>query len=214
MVESSSAMPFARLFHADESFGAANSTPYSLLALAQSSGMTVTRGYAGFDVTGLAPGGSTTVEVTLPAGDMPNVVLNYGPTSTDPTPRWYEFIFDGTTGAQFAGNVITLHYVDGLRGDADLNANGLITGSPWGAGFSYPNDLDGVLDADEDGAPNGGDANGDSVPDRMQSNVASLPDINSNYVTLQSTMPMQTLHYVTALDGSTLRIIPGLRVPN
>ncbi len=37
------------------------------------------------------------------------------------------FFFDGTTGAEFNGNVITLHFVDGERGDDDLDAtNGII----------------------------------------------------------------------------------------
>jgi hypothetical protein len=34
------------------------------------------------------------------------------------------FEFDGTTGAEIAGNIITLHFVDGERGDADGQVNG------------------------------------------------------------------------------------------
>lgn len=41
-------------------------------------------------------------------------------------PHWYEFMYDGQTGAVIAGNVITLHFVDGLRGDDDLKADGII----------------------------------------------------------------------------------------
>ena len=42
-------------------------------------------------------------------------------------PHWYEFAYDGTTGAEIAGNLITLHFVDGLRGDDDLNGtNGTV----------------------------------------------------------------------------------------
>ena len=38
----------------------------------------------------------------------------------------YEFSFDGETGAEFNGNEVVLHFVDGKRGDSDLAANGVI----------------------------------------------------------------------------------------
>jgi hypothetical protein len=50
---------------------------------------------------------------------------------------------------------------------------------------SLDNDGDGVFNAVEDGAPNGGDGNGDGIPDRDQSNVTSLPTAtNRGYMTL------------------------------
>ena len=216
VVESAPTTPLAQLSHSDASFNRANPAgTYDLLTLAQVSGMSITRGYAGFDIDGLAAGGASTVTVTLPVGDAPDSFFNYGPTPVNPVPHWYEFDFDGTTGAQFAGNVITLHYVDGLRGDADLdNSNGIITGSPGGTGIMPP-DLDGVDAATEDAAPNAGDGNSDAVPDRLQSNVASLPDFSGiSYVTLEAVLPAQTLHYVTALDGSTLGLAPGFLGPS
>jgi hypothetical protein len=45
-------------------------------------------------------------------------------------------------------------------------------------------DEDGVDDSIEDGAPNNGDANGDGTPDSMQPNIASLPGVNNDYLTL------------------------------
>lgn len=47
-------------------------------------------------------------------------------------------------------------------------------------------DADGVLDLTEDGAPNGGDGNGDGVPDRLQPNVTSVPlsSGNGGYLTV------------------------------
>jgi hypothetical protein len=36
-------------------------------------------------------------------------------------------MFDGTTGAEIAGNLITLHFQDGARGDADVTADGVVT---------------------------------------------------------------------------------------
>ena len=55
-------------------------------------------------------------------------------------------------------------------------------------------DDDGVSAAIEDGAPNGGDGNGDGIPDSTQANVASLPsalDVDHNgarddYITVES----------------------------
>jgi len=58
--------------------------------------------------------------------------FNYGPTPEDNTPHWYEFDFDGETGAEFIDNVVILYFVDGKSGDSDLTANGVILdpGSP------------------------------------------------------------------------------------
>ncbi|MBT8122125.1 MAG: peptidylprolyl isomerase, partial [Gammaproteobacteria bacterium] len=208
-VEAPAANPLQALTHTDVSFNLANPAgTYDLLTLAQDSGMAITRGFAGFDIGGLAPGAATTVTVTLPVGDAPDTFFNYGPTASNPVPHWYEFNFDGTTGAQFAANVITLHLVDGMRGDADLANDGLISGSPGGAGV-MPADLDGVADAEEDAAPNGGDGNSDNIPDSQQDDVASLPDINGNYVTLEAMQPGHTLHYIQSLDGSTLGLSPA-----
>ncbi len=48
--------------------------------------------------------------------------------------HWYEFLFDGTTGAEISENIITLHFVDGKRGDNDIIANGIII-DPSGPGI-------------------------------------------------------------------------------
>jgi cyclophilin family peptidyl-prolyl cis-trans isomerase len=80
-----------------------------------------------FTLTGAMPSGRV---VTLLYGDTPapNHYYAYGPTPDNTTPHWYEFSFDGTTGAEFIGNKILLHFVDGQRGDDDLNStNGSIT---------------------------------------------------------------------------------------
>jgi hypothetical protein len=51
----------------------------------------------------------------------------YGPTSDNATPHWYDFTFDSTTGtgAEFVGDKILLHFVDGQRGDNDSTANSI-----------------------------------------------------------------------------------------
>ncbi len=51
-------------------------------------------------------------------------------------------------------------------------------------------DGDGVLDLEENGAPNDGDGNNDGTPDRLQSNVASLrSSLDDLYITI--TVPLQ-----------------------
>jgi len=182
-------------------------------------GMTIPRGHVGFDVAGLVPGAATAVTVTLPAGDAPDTWFNYGPTSAVPAPHWYPFNYDGTTGAEFDGNVVTLHYVDGLRGDADLTANGTVAGAPGGGGNQpvLPDEFDGVADEVEDAGPNNGDGNNDLTPDREQGEVASLPaffpEEDKPYVVFEATQPDQKLCNVVALDGSTLGISRESQVP-
>jgi hypothetical protein len=85
-------------------------------------------GFFTFEVHGVAPGGATTVVLSYPADVAVNTYYQYGPTPDNATPHWYEFLYDGTTGAVIdtANHTITLHFVDGQRGDHDLTANGVI----------------------------------------------------------------------------------------
>ncbi len=50
---------------------------------------------------------------------------------------WYEFLFDGTTGAELLSDRIVLHFVDGQRGDDDLVVNGEIF-DPSALGVATP----------------------------------------------------------------------------
>lgn len=52
--------------------------------------------------------------------------FQYGPTVDDTSDHWYLFDYDGNTGAEIDGNIITLHFTDGARGDADLAENSQI----------------------------------------------------------------------------------------
>jgi len=79
-----------------------------------------------FTLDNVLPGGSVIGTVYLPPGAAPTAYYKYGPTPDNPADHWYLFDFDGETGAQIAGDVITLHFVDGKRGDDDLSANGSI----------------------------------------------------------------------------------------
>ena len=95
------------------------------------SGVQFPVGFVDFNIHGLAVGGSTTLTLTLPAGVTANDYYQYGPTADNPTSHWYEFLYDGQTGATFipqsdGSTEIMLYYVDGQRGDSDLLANGQI----------------------------------------------------------------------------------------
>jgi hypothetical protein len=80
-------------------------------------------GFFGYTLTGIAPGGNTTVTLLLPAGETVSAYYKHGPTPGDLTEHWYEFAYNGTTGAEILGQNVTLHFVDGDRGDDDLTAN-------------------------------------------------------------------------------------------
>ena len=64
------------------------------------------------------------MEIFFPEGTIIVSYWKYGPTSDNPAPHWYEFIYEGTTGATIDGNKVTLHFVAGQRGEDDLTANG------------------------------------------------------------------------------------------
>ena len=100
-------------------------------------------GFFSFAINNIAPGGNSTVTINLPDGSNPETYYKYGPTPLNSTPHWYEFMYDTETGtgAQITGNTITLHFVDGLRGDDDLDAtNGIIVdiGAPGVNATSTP----------------------------------------------------------------------------
>jgi hypothetical protein len=89
-------------------------------------GVTFPLGFLEFSVHGSTPGSPSTVTITLPAGLVVNTYYKYGPTLGNPAPHWYNFAFNGVTGAEFRSGQVILHFVDGLRGDNDLTANGVI----------------------------------------------------------------------------------------
>ena len=83
-------------------------------------------GFFNFVVEGIGIGGSTLATFYFPSGFTFNTYSKYGPTLDDPFDHWYEFIFDGQTGAEINESSIILHFVDGIRGDDDLTENGII----------------------------------------------------------------------------------------
>jgi cyclophilin family peptidyl-prolyl cis-trans isomerase len=164
-------------------------------------GFAFTNGFVSFEVPGITPGGQVAVTLTLPVGEQPDSYYIYGPEPANTTPHWYEFLYDGTTGAEFNGNVVTLHFADGQRGDTDLdNGNGIIACAHGGPLFS--GDTDGVPYYVEDAGPNGGDGNGDGIPDSAQGYVASLPDNHGIYVTVESMTPSHLLDSLVFMNVS------------
>jgi hypothetical protein len=74
----------------------------------------------------MASGGSTAVTLFLPSEVTVDTYYKFGPTRDDPVEHWYEFLFDGTTGAEVLVDRVILRFVDGQRGDGDLAENGQI----------------------------------------------------------------------------------------
>jgi len=75
-----------------------------------------------------------TVKITLPENATPNTFYKYGMTPDNQYGHWYEFADDGKTGVDINGNIITLYFVDALRGDRILYNDYMLTG-PDGPGF-------------------------------------------------------------------------------
>ena len=89
--------------------------------------VTFSYGFFKFRVDDVGIGGEISVTFHLPIGQTLDTYFKYGPTPDNPANHWYEFLYNGQTGAVINGNVITLYFVDSLRGDDDLIANGTIT---------------------------------------------------------------------------------------
>jgi len=92
----------------------------------QLNGLNFAHGFLEFGVSNTVQGGSADIRIILPEGEAPVTYYKYGPTPDNPVNHLYEFLYDGQTGAEINGNIVTLHFVDGERGDSDLVANGVI----------------------------------------------------------------------------------------
>ncbi len=70
--------------------------------------------------------GAAQVTMLLPSNQLVNSYEKFGPEPDQEIPHWYDFNSAGGTGATVSGNTITLNFIDGARGDADLARNGVI----------------------------------------------------------------------------------------
>jgi len=83
-------------------------------------------GFFEFTINGINIGDPVTITLYFQDGATFGTYYKYGPTPDNTTNHWYEFFYDSKTGAEINGNVITLYFLDGTRGDDDLTANGII----------------------------------------------------------------------------------------
>lgn len=79
-----------------------------------------------WQLQGLAPGAAVDVKLLVGDAFFVNAYYRFGPTPDQPLGHWDTYGYDGTTGAVINGQTITLHLVDGGRGDDDLAPNGVI----------------------------------------------------------------------------------------
>ncbi|MBE7502566.1 MAG: hypothetical protein HS113_20220 [Verrucomicrobiales bacterium] len=79
-----------------------------------------------------ADGGELLLALDFPDSAPFNSWYLYGSRPGAPEFQWYEFLYDGRTGAEIDGSHVTLHLVDGDRGDQDLlsNSNLVTLGGP------------------------------------------------------------------------------------
>ena len=103
-------------------------------------------GFFEFTLGGIGFNGSTTLILHLPDGESFDTYYKFGPTPEDFSNHWYKFLYDAQTGAEINGSVITLHFVDSMRGDDDLTANGTII-DIGGPGISLNLDSAGINDS-------------------------------------------------------------------
>ncbi len=109
-------------------------------------------GFLDFRIGGGSGNRAVTLELTFDPTEGINAYYKYGPTPDVPTPHWYRFDFDGETGAVFDGNTVTLHFIDGERGDDDLTENGIISdpGAPGVVPNKAPEARSDLATVDED----------------------------------------------------------------
>ncbi len=124
-------------FAVDPNQTLANVTPIANPSPGNAPGDPFPVGHFSFEVRDLTPGAASEVTIYLPSWVVVRNWWKYGRTPNNPTPHWYNFAFNGTTGAEINGNVVTLHFVDGQRGDDDLTANGVIVDPGGPTGFPF-----------------------------------------------------------------------------
>ncbi len=113
----------------------------SSLASFQPDGLASRHGVIGFGSD--IPSGLSVIQVflLLPENDATSKIYRYGPTEDNPQPHWYDFSYDGRTGASFLGvatipspdggesvtrQMVRIVFIDGERGDDDMQVNGEI----------------------------------------------------------------------------------------
>jgi Ca2+-binding RTX toxin-like protein len=82
-----------------------------------------------------SPASATSITVDFADALPINTWYQFGPTEDNPQPHWFEFLFDGQTGAQLIDlngdglvEQVRLHLADGQSGDLDGVPNGILSG--------------------------------------------------------------------------------------
>ena len=146
-------------------------------------------GFFDFSIDGLTPGEAVSVTLILHNAPTISKYYKYGMTPDILSPHWYEFTYDSQTGAEINGNIITLHFVDGLRGDEDITVNGSIK-EPGGPVLSVTT---GVKPLNETGG------------------ITVYPNPASDFITLQLSNVMPGNDYiitVTSITGNKVQEKP------
>jgi YD repeat-containing protein len=100
-------------------------------------------GFFEFTIQGVGVGNCTAGTLYLPRNTRLTTYYKYGPTPENPAFHWYEFLFNGQTGAEICQDPsrtrVVLYFCDGLRGDDDRLPNGRVTdlGGPGQIGPSW-----------------------------------------------------------------------------
>jgi hypothetical protein len=98
-------------------------------------------GFFAFTITGV-PAAGVVATLHLPPSPLVASYFKYGPTPESPAPHWYEFGRSGSTGAEIIQDTtatrVLLHFVDALRGDDVLSADGMIVDAGGPSALAAP----------------------------------------------------------------------------
>ncbi len=86
-------------------------------------GATAPYGLVHFAIEGISSKNRFALTLLAPEDTEGLTYWKYGGTPEEGTPHWYAFDYDGVTGMEMNGRVITLWFLDGARGDDDLTVN-------------------------------------------------------------------------------------------
>jgi hypothetical protein len=163
-------------------------------------------GFFDFTIEGIDEGEAVAVTLILHGGESVNKYYKYGLTPDNLTFHWYEFMYDGLTGAEINGSIITLHFVDGLRGDEDITVNGSIKepGGPAISGTTMVSEL--MTDAGVSVYPNPA---GSFITLKVNDMPAGNYFVSINAITGMTLMEK----VVEVCDSGQLVVIPTDRLP-
>ena len=89
-----------------------------------------------YTIRNIGFGNSVIVTITLPQGASPDTYYTYGRTPDNPIAHWYDFLDNGKTGAVINKNIITLYFIDAMKGDNILSEDSMVM-SMGGPGLNF-----------------------------------------------------------------------------